>query len=1379
MESGRRLQDEPRSATRPKRVALNLATSAKTMKDPRERVAQDQWTQIASNLEYGIDCLLRGEVYKLDVRNGDELYDLDDDITPPDSEDEQQKEQQKKAEEKPATIRREMSGLPEWMRRPSAYRAEQYGQAVAELQRAQGIEAESKAEGGASSSESEASEAEQSEQSSDGSFMAYDRHDINDLVQEDNEEKKLNIIARSKKAAKEIMARTKEKERVEILEELNALLSSRSHMAAQEVDRMKQLEIDSKMAMAEQSEIVRQMRHNIERKEIKFFTDFNSYGKKMHRTIMAHLSKVQRRKLGMEKSMVDEEEEERAAQQQKIHDSSADVEARMQAMEAEINALKTSVDSSKSAEKKRKKMSRASESHAYAHAAEEPADAKPNDSKAAQVLRLVAEQQEELQALTAKLILANQHLELIQDARDRAPQYMESTKSGNSRGRANISEAVLELLEEVELKSKQACIAEHMDADPDLNELIWLAISTEVAKDANGFTKNKTGTVNLNTVFAEGEAEKREHSFSGRPKKFDADDADLLWKNLASEFELRYSHEDETEPIASLDPCEVTKEMNDLKVECAELSEQIKMLSKKKDQKKKDQPSRSKRLGLKHQAQVVMHITTSNAVEPLLQSIREALVALEQQKNAFAVWHQEDLLQGSQKETHAVPGLTGTVVKHQEDLLQKELHAIPGPTGTAVDEALQDEIEETKAEVSDLSMEANDLLRKVQILRVAVADPERASAKQKAESEAQAFRARIERRASKLLLQEEAASAEATQSLADKRGMAKESVVTASANTGSAKAKAAKAKAKANTQDHQTKQTGNPAAVALHSPGASAMKRALTKKQEENDEAKAKVEELKRLIEEARAKHAASEENEFEQQGDHGDSRSSSRHARLPSAAAASSSATSATAERQLGRVNGKDSIEEGEKETAELVEPSAEFQELAEPLSPGPSSRNRRRPSAAKVLTTGKTLKDLAREQKATEVNPEEAERQKKKLKENLQIMMSLGAEKEQLEKDLIAMEEKLKAVKSSSNDKVVEQLLKEVRKEKKHPESDRIKHLKSELKKGRGTVQKLRVAWQATTHGGQSGSKKKMGTAAPAEAQEAPAEVVNRFKSVLEALKPKTTEEVVAKHASIFLNKLRSGSIVDDAPQAPAVDVLQQPADSKIEVSAGLKAETSEPSSPTGGRRPSAAGFSRLMADMQTGRRPSSSMNVMTKRADLSAKISDPERDAATSPQSPGRPARGSMFNLIAKAKVTEHGESDDENGPDKPGAKASSTVRFLVNSRRPSSECEDRLDQTSAQPMPPEVITEGNEEQETTSSSSSSDSESNEEAAPESNEVAPQQSSEDVPASRQPVRRTTPGASALSEARIAAEANEELEEHEEELWSEKEVVDQEQHA
>lgn len=1024
----------------------------------------------------------------------------------------------------------------------------------------------------------------------------------------------------------------------------------------------------------------------------------------------------------------------------------------------------------KGADKKHGQPSRSSGNGVETDVADEQADGKRGDSKASQVLKLVALQQEELQALTSKLIVANQQLEVVQDARDRASQYMESTaphKNPTSRTRAKIGDAALEVLEEVELKSKQALVVQHMESDPDFNELVWLAVSSEVTKDPKGFSKSKPGTVNLNTLFVE--SEKHEQSSAAKSTKFDAQDADLLWENLSGQLSLNNIEEDEYELVAAYDPLLVPKQMSDLRAECSELNDEITMLQKKKEQKASHDHSqpRSRRLALMRQkTKVLLHPSASNALEPLLQSAQGALVALQQQKDALSLRYQGDSLGKRRIEIRSDLGPTGSFAFAREeqqgdDRIDEALE---------IDETLQDEIEDAKAKVSDLSMEANELQRQVQTLRASLADPEGASARQKAASEARALQVRNERRASKLMMEEEAARAavaigEAARkpllssgSHAGKEAAAKNKAPKALTYKGSAKAVA-----KANTEEPQEVE---PTAEALHSQGGAATKQALLKVRQENEEAKAKVEELKRQIQEATASRETTMGSTLDQQAERtqeqADSSSSSTRASPPSAATASGSAAlpGATAQGQLRRQIHKDSLEDGEKEQKEdekrdalesagLTAVTAAVQQAGSSSAPNSiSARNRRRPSGANAPPPAKTLKDLAREQKEAVKTPEEDEKQKKKLKENLQSMMALGAEKEQLEKDLQAMEEKVKAVKTNSKDAVVEQLLKEVRSDKK-PESDRIKHLKSELKKGRGTVQKLRSAWQTTMHAGLGGPKRKVGGSG-AVSQEAAINVVNRFRGVLQALRPKDTHQVVVSSASKFLSTIGVETTVREVPEE---DVLQPSGESENEISAGLKAqeERSRASPPaneeSGIRRPSAADFSRLMAGMHTGRRPSS-IGVMTKRAGREA----------NSPSSPGsRSSRGSMLNLIAKAKGTEHGEDDDEDGPDKPGAKASSTVRFLLKSTdaafqgRPGSERgmkEDGLDKPSPQPMSPEVITEEDpNEQENASSSSNS----------ESKGVV-------ASAHRRPVRRTTPGSGLLANAGTAAAANMKLDEDEE---------------
>lgn len=321
---------------------------------------------------------------------------------------------------------------------------------------------------------------------------------------------------------------------------------------------------------------------------------------------------------------------------------------------------------------------------------------------------------------------------------------------------------------------------------------------------------------------------------------------------------------------------------------------------------------------------------------------------------------------------------------------------------------------------------------------------------------------------------------------------------------------------------------------------------------------------------------------------------------------------------------------------------------------------------------------------------------------------MMALTAEKEQLEKDLQAIEEKVKAAKTSSKDQVVEELLKGARSDKK-PDSDRIKQLKSELKKGRGTVLKLRSAWQGTMVG--ATKRKVIGAVSPEEATN----VVNRFRGVLEALRPKDTHQVVVNSASKFLSAIGREStapeLPETVPEGPEEDELQPSEESKNKILDGLKRSQASPTTnhESGSRRRSTASdFSRLMADMHTGRRPSS-LGVQTKRAGWEV----------GSPSSVGR--RGSMLNLIAKAKGTEHGEDDDEDGPDKPGAKASSTVRFSL---------------TEQDANKPE------------NSSLSSDS----------------NFKEVFDSARRPVRRTTPGSNILANAATAASAMSKLDEDEE---------------
>eukprot|EP00931_Biecheleriopsis_adriatica_P105646 TRINITY_DN801_c0_g1_i1.p1 TRINITY_DN801_c0_g1~~TRINITY_DN801_c0_g1_i1.p1 ORF type:complete len:984 (+),score=276.85 TRINITY_DN801_c0_g1_i1:246-2954(+) len=471
---------------------MKVKASTNAEKESRQ---QAHWVAIANGLKEGVDDLLTGRVFRPSAKDSDddradslpssELWDIEESSA---SEGVPEKVVSLEVPRGPPNQVHMMAGLPTWLRRQSTFeRAQKSLKDESSPVRAQGETEGSDKEQEATSEKDAASEAEagrgsESEESV-SSFLNFHPHDINDLVCEVDEGKKAEQV-RLGKAELARLKKTPNTSRVQVMEELNNFFQKSRAAAAREMEDLSKMEEESASNLAEQSASARQLRHQIERKEVHFFSRVSSYHRNMSRRFDEHW----RHKKELQDKLEEGEiyKQEQRDRQRRLRESQSSSARRVGELEAESEKLKEEIREAKrelksdDSEKKKIQVS--------------------GSNKTTQVLSVLSMQQDETQALQGKLALQQAKLQAWERALELAKLDPDARRKKQRQSQGVVRDPADDLLEEVAYLCKVELLGEHMNLDSNLSELVWLAISIG---EHGGSRKGKPGFVKLSELSQE------------------------------------------------------------------------------------------------------------------------------------------------------------------------------------------------------------------------------------------------------------------------------------------------------------------------------------------------------------------------------------------------------------------------------------------------------------------------------------------------------------------------------------------------------------------------------------------------------------------------------------------------------------------------------------------------------------------------------------------------------------------------------------------------------------------------------------------------------------------------------------------------------------
>jgi len=1390
--------------TRRKAVRTLAERNVAQSNDMRNR-EQLEIQSLAKNIQVSIDTLVAGKPYRpnRDLRNFDE--DSEDDgegelhLVGEDDAKSGESSEASSSEAPPAQVQAPKrafggAGLPEWLRRSTNFQQTKVKDALVRLQVQEGQPEEDKEEKSeAESLRTDEAAGSDEDSSFDGamsesSFMNFDTTDINDLAMEQDIDRKGRIIREAEQEIQRILPLFKVHERVQVLEDLNDWFQARLLTAEKEVKAMAELETSSKSSMAERSEGVRSLRHALERKEIKAFTETNRFGKRMQNHIKEHWRKRQIHDIGQ--AMAAEEDFEAKKAAELLRESTQQCQLRMSGLQDEIAFLK---DALKKGQRDLQNQQRFEDTK------------KKKDVQAAKVLTIIAGQQEEMQSLNAKLVVEKQRLEVIKQATEGAKQFISRNpalppaKSTMQRLNRNDDNPVERLLIEVELKFKQNLLAEKMSADNDLSELVWVAIGLDAEENQGkkGKKKPKTGYVKLNNLFAEDDSLVQQQ--------------DARREEILKASGLQLPPEDETTYVSTQvdeGPEENRRKLKVMNVQCQLLQEEIEVLQGFRRPRRGSNANLDDLAEAHHDhavhraegAQEETHAKKSSKkrkakkerddevnLQKLLEKTTSAVDALAAKKDAF-IRKKHDQGQ-SESDTQAPAEGTGDeAAPAARNSMRRSTRRRTTRKGSIVvpQAATKEQLLFTldildgnrfglKQDLADMSLEAMQL--KSEIMRVKAENMQKENERRLKESEKGKHRSMKEmmarrKRMSALVVTRTGTQENGILNFVEEPDEPVSPLYASNQeymDGASVPSPKSKKKSKRFMQVEKVKQP----------------KKVLEQINKENEDSERLLKDLQKQVAELKPPEA-------EEQAATEVKAPAARMGGLLGAMKSANTAPAAGAADQAGgapaaagpplvlpKKNRFLAALGGQQEGA----PAAEAAPVADGKAAdgGPPlvmpKKNRflaalggnKGGDAANAEVESKTAEDKHGKDNPKDSKEDQEEKDKKaKVKDLLQAIEGMQSEKEKLEKDLKQLEEKLKLAKNLDAGGIVDLLKKDVHGEKKE-ESQKIKDLRVEAKKRQSQVSELRRTWQTSMTG--VGNKR---TGDRQTNQVKAAEVVKKFGSVLDKLRakiadPVPTEQKVANKLMAALKQGKEGegeetgkaarssilagkssvnsllgklserkvSIMErrpsptpNAPGGSGVPTSSQAtpgdrrntihSDSVEDGSEGSSEDTPErrktffagmvskslrapslPSTteegvktdaePSGEAKPKeedddepgalpvaseprrsehAAEFQNLMGNMMSGRRASVTMPRRPSQAVASSSADGEEAASSTAMGNPmlrrslqaATRRHSSIFQLIGKAKhISDDDESDAD--PEKPGAKATSTVRFSL--------------------------------------------------------------------------------------------------------------------
>lgn len=388
-----------------------------------------------------------------------------------------------------------------------------------------------------SDEESIAAPAEEgSDGESTGSFLRIPQHDIEDWVQEVDDQKFQQEVGWGRAATNRIMYEWKEYARVKIMEEVNQWFQHRSWAAEDEASKLEETEAESREMLANEHESIRALKTAIERKEIALVSSVSSFRQNMEKRIEQHWA-AKRKARDQAIAQVQREEEER--RQERLRRQAERAAKKFTDIDDQIADLKDSIEQVKGEIHKKELMK-----HTYPTKRRASAGA----GKAGDVLAVISAQQEEAQILSGKLAMASQKLETLEDALEKGKAFFSSAAFKSKKVRSlPADDPAGEVVNEEMTEAMKAVLAQLMIEDESLAELISTAIG--LANSPAGKNRTRNGLLRLDDIFGE-----KDSALSD--PKVPAD-----------------------EIVASNDPEERKRKLQEIEAECARLQEEIENLS--------------------------------------------------------------------------------------------------------------------------------------------------------------------------------------------------------------------------------------------------------------------------------------------------------------------------------------------------------------------------------------------------------------------------------------------------------------------------------------------------------------------------------------------------------------------------------------------------------------------------------------------------------------------------------------------------------------------------------------------------------------------------------------------------------------------------------